>query len=103
MFDLETLNLNELKQLQKDVTAAIEQFKDRARPTAPAALAAVARARRPTVADLSELSLKRNRKPAAPNYANPADTSQTWTGRGRQPRWVVAALADGKTLDDLAI
>ncbi|WP_333829671.1 H-NS histone family protein, partial [Pararhodobacter sp.] len=33
----------------------------------------------------------------------PADTSQTWTGRGRQPRWVVAALADGKTLDDLAI
>ncbi len=26
-----------------------------------------------------------------------------WTGRGRQPAWVVAALAAGRTLDDLRI
>ncbi|OAV84564.1 hypothetical protein PTTG_31189, partial [Puccinia triticina 1-1 BBBD Race 1] len=23
-------------------------------------------------------------------YANPADRSQTWTGRGRKPNWVIA-------------
>ncbi|WP_333831317.1 H-NS histone family protein, partial [Pararhodobacter sp.] len=73
MFDLETLNLNELKQLQKDVTAAIEQFKDRERRKALAEVEAFARERGLTVADLSEISLKRNRKPAAPKYANPAD------------------------------
>jgi DNA-binding protein H-NS len=39
----------------------------------------------------------------AAKYANPADQSQTWTGRGRKPIWVVEALASGKTQEDLAI
>jgi DNA-binding protein H-NS len=39
----------------------------------------------------------------APKYRNPADTSQTWTGRGRQPLWVAKALAGGKSLDALLI
>lgn len=39
----------------------------------------------------------------AAKYRNPNDASQTWTGRGRQPLWVAALLASGKTLDDLAI
>ncbi|MEH6436624.1 H-NS histone family protein [Massilia sp. DD77] len=34
-------------------------------------------------------------------YRNPADASQTWTGRGRRPAWVAEALAGGKTLDQL--
>ena len=38
----------------------------------------------------------------APKYRNAA-TGETCTGRGRQPKWVEAALASGKTLDDLAI
>jgi len=29
-------------------------------------------------------------------YRNPKDPSQTWTGRGRQPRWLVAELEKGK-------
>lgn len=103
MIDLENLTLKELKQLQKDVSVAIEQYKDRERRKALAEVEAFARERGLTPADLSDLSLKRSRKPAAPKYVNPADRSQTWTGRGRQPRWVVAALADGKTLEDLAI
>jgi len=103
MIDLETLSLKDLKQLQKDVTVAIEQYKDRERRKALAEVEAFARERGLTPADLSDISLKRSRKPAAPKYANPADRSQTWTGRGRQPRWVVAALADGKALEDLAI
>lgn len=103
MIDLENLSLKELKQLQKDVSVAVEQYKDRERRKALAEVEAFARERGLTPGDLSEISLKRSRKPAAPKYANPADRSQTWTGRGRQPRWVVAALADGKALEDLAI
>lgn len=38
----------------------------------------------------------------APKYRNPA-TGDTWTGRGRQPKWVEAALAGGKQLSDFAI
>ena len=38
----------------------------------------------------------------APKYRNKA-TGETWTGRGRQPKWVEQALASGKTLEELAI
>lgn len=47
-------------------------------------------------------ALKPRGKVAA-KYANPADQSQTWTGRGRKPVWVQEALGAGKTLDDLVI
>ncbi|MBW2493987.1 MAG: H-NS histone family protein [Deltaproteobacteria bacterium] len=38
-----------------------------------------------------------------PNYRNPDNSAETWTGRGRQPRWVRDALAAGMSLEDLAI
>ncbi|WP_370639366.1 H-NS family nucleoid-associated regulatory protein [Cognatishimia sp. F0-27] len=38
-----------------------------------------------------------------PKYANPADKSQTWTGRGRKPQWVIDALENGHSLDELAL
>ena len=39
----------------------------------------------------------------APRYRNPADSGQTWTGRGRQPRWIAEALASGRSLDEFKI
>jgi len=38
----------------------------------------------------------------APQYRNSA-TGETWTGRGLQPKWVQAAVASGKKLEDFAI
>jgi len=38
-----------------------------------------------------------------PKYRNPADVGQTWTGRGKRPRWFSAALAAGKKEKDLLI
>ena len=38
-----------------------------------------------------------------PKYRNPLAPSQTWSGRGKRPRWVVAALETGQRLDDLKI
>ncbi|GAA0714519.1 H-NS histone family protein [Dokdonella soli] len=36
-------------------------------------------------------------------YRNPADPAQTWTGRGKRPRWFNAALSAGKKEKDLLI
>jgi DNA-binding protein H-NS len=36
-------------------------------------------------------------------FRNPADESQTWTGRGRQPKWIAEGLTKGKSLDDFRI
>jgi len=43
------------------------------------------------------------RRKVKPKYRNPADSSQTWTGRGKRPRWFSAALATGKREKDLLI
>jgi DNA-binding protein H-NS len=42
-------------------------------------------------------------KRVAPKYRNPADRSQTWAGRGLQPKWLSGAIKGGKSLEDFAI
>ena len=37
-----------------------------------------------------------------PIYRNPANASQTWSGRGKQPKWILDALGQGLRLEDLA-
>ncbi|MAI46566.1 MAG: H-NS histone family protein [Hyphomicrobiaceae bacterium TMED74] len=39
----------------------------------------------------------------APKYANPDDKSETWTGRGRMPKWLVAKLKKGAKIEQFAI
>lgn len=103
MIDLETLSLKELKQLQKDIAAAIDNFHDRERMKALAEVEVFARERGLTPADLAALVARKGKRVLPAKYANPADPSQTWSGRGRKPAWAVKALADGKSLSDLAI
>jgi DNA-binding protein H-NS len=38
-----------------------------------------------------------------PKYRNPLNGSETWAGRGKQPRWVTNLLRSGKRIDDLRI
>jgi len=41
------------------------------------------------------------RKAVAPKYRD--DQGNQWTGRGLKPRWLAAALAAGKKLEDFAV
>lgn len=36
-------------------------------------------------------------------YRNPNDMMQTWTGRGKPPRWVTDWVGSGKSLDALRV
>ena len=38
-----------------------------------------------------------------PKFQNPNDPSETWSGRGKSPRWVVELLAAGRSLDEFRI
>jgi len=38
-----------------------------------------------------------------PKYRNPKNPTETWAGRGRQPRWLRTELRSGKKLDDFRI
>ena len=56
---------------------------------------------------LLELTGKRAAGTSGPKspakYANPNDPSQTWSGRGRKPFWVVEWEGAGKSLEDCLI
>ena len=38
-----------------------------------------------------------------PKYYNPRNPGETWSGRGKQPRWLAAQLGSGKRLDRFLI
>ena len=52
---------------------------------------------------LIQKKTKKKGQKTPPKYRTPADASQTWTGRGRQPGWIKEALADNKSLDAFEI
>lgn len=102
--DLNALSLKELKDLQSQVAKAIASFEDRKKREALAELEEKARAMGFSLAELTGIApVARKRSPAVAKYANPADKSDTWSGRGRKPRWFEAALKAGKQPEDLAI
>ena len=49
-----------------------------------------------------EAKTKGKRRPAAAKYVHP-QSGQTWTGQGRQPKWVSEYLEKGGNEEDLKI
>lgn len=39
----------------------------------------------------------------APKYRNTANSQETWSGRGKHPRWMAALIAKGKRAEDFLI
>jgi len=102
--DLSALSLAQLKKLQDEVAIAIFNYEKRKKAEALAAVEEAARAAGFSLKELlGDEKLPKGKTKAAPKYANPADAAQTWTGRGRKPKWVEELLASGKSLDDAAI
>ena len=101
--DLGFLSLKELKELERDVAAAISSYKARTKAQALAELEAKAHEDGFTLSELTRTSVaaKAKRASAQAKYANADNHSETWSGRGRKPAWFTAALADGKSLTDL--
>ncbi len=46
---------------------------------------------------------RRKYQKVQPKFRNPLMPSETWSGRGKQPRWLVAALKEGHRLEDMRI
>ena len=101
--NLNSMSLKELKDLQAQVTRAIASFEDRKKKAALAELEEKARAMGFSLAELTGVSVKAVRAPATAKYANPANPADTWSGRGRKPRWFIEAIAAGKSPGDLSV
>ncbi len=102
--DLEKMSRKELLELRNQIEKALKSAEARERKEA---LKAAEKAAAEFGFSLSELSpdgakAAKGTK-AAPKYRNPNDASQTWTGRGRKPKWVHEALKAGADISDLEI
>jgi len=104
--NLSDYNLSELKGLQAEIEKEIKARQHQEVSKAREQILAIAQGLGVSVEELlanGGAKSKANGKTVAAQYRNPADNAQTWTGRGRQPRWLAEGLASGKTLEDFRI
>jgi DNA-binding protein H-NS len=52
---------------------------------------------------LDELISDKPKKSVKIKYRNPDNFSESWTGRGRKPKWIQKLLDSGKKLEDFEI
>jgi len=101
--DLNEMSLHDLKEMKQQVERAISTFQTRRKREVAAKLEAEARDMGYSLQDLVEATQTRRRSPATPKYANPNAPDETWSGRGRKPRWFADAIDAGRTPEDMAI
>jgi DNA-binding protein H-NS len=99
--DLDRMSLQELLHLEAKIHNARERARERERAKVKREIVALIEKRGFTVQEI--LGPMSARKLSAPMYANPDDPSQTWIGRGRRPRWLVAKMKKGAKLRQFAL
>ena len=111
MADVKKMSRKELETLRGRIDRQLEKLKSDDRKKARDAAEKAAKAHGFSLAELAggaaaKPPARGKRKPAkvgVPKYANPANPSKTWTGKGRQPEWFKAAMAAGKSPKQLEI
>lgn len=105
--DISDLSVEDLKRLQVEAEALIASKKDQAIEDAYDQILVIAESVGFSVEELLELGeqkrKKTTRKAVEPRYRNKNNAEETWTGRGKQPRWLVAELEKGAKLEDFLI
>ncbi|HRK17999.1 MAG TPA: H-NS histone family protein [Hyphomicrobiaceae bacterium] len=107
--NLDKLSVKELLDLEVKVRKAIETAKSRQRDAVKQKIDQLVAREGFSADELAEIyGFARGRggrkgTKVAPKYRNPDNKLETWTGRGRQPRWVAARLAKGAKLADFVI
>ena len=97
----DAMPLDDLWDLHKHVESILQEKLDRERQKLEQQLKELTR--RKFGGSPSKAPQRRPYPEVPQKYCNPEHPEQTWSGRGRQPRWVSELLAKGKSLDDLRI
>jgi DNA-binding protein H-NS len=53
--------------------------------------------------DVRKRPSRRKYPKVLPKYFNPSVPNETWSGRGKKPRWLTVALQEGHALEELKI
>ena len=103
--DLEAMNFDELWLLHEQLTQILSEKISAEKLELEKRLAQLNRAEPVGEAKSSSANHPPRRKypKVLPKYSNPAVPGETWSGRGKQPRWLVAALQSGHRLEEFRI
>lgn len=104
-FDLNTMSRKELEQLRKDVDGAISTRAVTERATAIQDAQRAAAEHGFTLDELfGDMKMGKKAKSVRPaKFRDPQDSTNTWSGRGRKPRWFIEREEQGVPQEDMAI
>ena len=102
--ELKQMTRKQLAQLQKDIAEALEERKRETIQALRTKYRELAETEGLTFEEvIGSLRGKWRRGPVTVKYRDPNEPRNTWTGRGRKPRWLSAKLVGGKTLQDFVV
>ncbi|MEQ1652202.1 MAG: H-NS histone family protein [Hyphomicrobium sp.] len=106
--NVDKMSLKELVDLEAKVQKAIAAARDRERSVLKEKMAEMAKTHGFSVGELfggvrGAKGAGKGKSLGAAKFANPENRSDTWTGRGRKPNWLVDRLKKGAKLNDFAI
>ena len=103
--NVDKMSLKELVALEGKIQGAIVEARTKERGELKSKVAALALSHGFSIAELFGTNGRNGKSKASgvAKYANPDDASDTWTGRGRKPNWLVARLKKGAKLSEFEI
>lgn len=102
--DLTNMSSAELRKLQDQLARELKKRESQDLAKARQEILAIAQSVGVPLQDLVGAATPRAKTgKVEPRYRNPADASQQWTGRGRQPKWVKEWVDAGKSIDGLKV
>jgi DNA-binding protein H-NS len=102
--NLEKLSSKELDELILKAQAVKATARDRKRSELRTQIDAMLQDEGFTIGDLyGQRGGRAKGQVSVARYAHPDNPSLTWTGRGRKPNWLIEAISNGATMEELAI
>ena len=101
--NVDKLPLKDLLELEVRVKKAIGTAREREKSEVRQEMMALAAKRGLSISEVFGGARASKGSKVAVKFRNPDNPDDTWTGRGRQPKWLVAALKKGAKLDDFAL
>lgn len=102
--DISDMTREELEQLKDNIDKRLVEIEKEQRSAALTEMRAIAKRHGVSMEEMVEMATA-NASPsgALPKYRDPKNPSNTWTGRGRKPKWLVAAIDAGADIGEFAI
>lgn len=105
-FDLDAMSVDEMWRLHEKIGQVLSVRLTSEKRELEKRLAKLRRENESHAASAEATAMPRERRKyprVYPKYQNPNEPSETWSGRGKQPRWLAAALKTGHKIEEFMI